>query len=347
MNNNKYPLWEKRFELPRLNPILALIFILAITGLCALTALGLGGLPSTGVAGAAFAFLLLTVRNPLPALALPLSFLAAYLISGDLLSSLSSLLFVPAGVLLAYTVFTNRSLSASVVALTAIIIVSMAAYLTLAVTQIYGESIKESYLALGADIKEQIFEIFRLFSYEDPQGKEVFALSDEVISNLMETSVMLLPSCIVMVCQLIAYGSAKLVKLFSHIFGFDHLFCDNPYHVTLSAPAGAIFIISYAISFLSIEASVVAYSALNLTYIIMPLAAIAGFHYIFGKDGFFRSVASKKTRIIFIVTCAVCIFMSPFSVVPLLAMFGSFGSVGKAVGTYIKNKKSKTDNNND
>lgn len=341
MNKLKLGLSSQNKSLPLLPAVLATLLII---GLSCLTALGLGGIICICISGAVFAFLTVTEKNIIPWLSIPLSFGAALLISRDLLTAAAVLLYVPAGLILAYCVLTKKSLSVTVAALTAGVAVSMFIYLTAAVVHLYGGSIKESYISFRDQLTELLREVMGLLRYMGEDG-QFYAYSDDIIEQLIHTFYMLLPGICAIACQGCAYGMAKLFRLFSKLFGFMFLYNNKPYKVTLSAGAAAIFLIAYTVSIFSYEESVIAYSSINLSYILMPASAIAGFHSIFSKDGFFRRKGPRTSKIILIVACGAVIFMSPLSVIPLLAMFGSGDAVGVAVSALLRARRNRNDDN--
>lgn len=337
MINSKYILWERRRGMPQPGIAVQVLMSLAIIAFSALTALapGLIGVFFTGLSGAFFAFLLCTAKKPFYWLTAPLSYAAAFAIMGDPLTALSVLLYLLFGVILAYAVFTNRSLSVTSVALTVAAAVSTAVFLTIAVTNMYGEGIKESYIALYNEFSTLFKEVFSLIKYPSSDG-EMYTIPEETVTALLDQTIMLIPCVCVINCELIGYGCAKLFRLFTVMFGFNVFFSNRRWAVTLSAPAGSILIVSLIISMFSREASVIAYTAINLAYILIPPAAIAGFHSIFGKGGLFFRQTQLSGRVMMIVACAFMGMISPFYFAQMLALIGSFSAVGKAIAAAVK-----------
>lgn len=338
MNNSKYVLWNRRRDFPSMSVATAIVLIIFTVGLSSLTPLGYGGMIFTSFAGIAFGALLCGTKTPLPWIAIPMTAIIAYLVAGNVISSATSLLFVPIGVTLAYAAFTERSLSVTCVLLTVTFVLTTALSLCHSVTETYGLSLAESSRAFAADMKAMISEAFSLISYPVSEN-EMFALSSEDISALTEQTIMLLPSVTVITCEAIAYGSAKLFRVCSKPLGYDFLFKDREWKISLSTPAGIILIVSLIISLFSSEAGVIAYAAINLSNIIMPMAAVAGFHELFGKGGMLRRPMSSPSRIIMIVSIAVIAMMSPFATVEMLSIFGACSAMGRSLTAYIKSKK--------
>lgn len=338
MNNSKYILWSRRRDFPSMSVAAAIVLIILTVGLSSLTPLGYGGMIFTSFAGISFGALLCGTKNPLPWISLPITAVIAYLVTGNVIASATSLLFVPIGIALAYAAFTERNLSVTCVFLTVTFVLTTALSLCHSVTETYGLSLIESSRAFAADMKTMINEAFSLISYPVSET-ETFALSAEDISALTEQTVMLLPAVAVLTCEAVAYGSAKLFRVCSKPLGYDFLFKGREWKISLSAPAGMILIVSLIISLFSSEAGVIAYAAVNLSYIIMPLAAVAGFHELFRKGGMLRRPMSRPSRIIMIISMAVIAMMSPFAAVEMLSIFGACAAMGRSLTAYIKSKK--------
>lgn len=343
MNNSKYILWSRRRDFPSMNAITAIVLLIFTVGLSSLTSLGYGGLVFTSLSGISFGALLCGMRNPLPWISVPLTAIIAYVLSGDVISAATALLFVPIGVVIAYASFTERNLSVTCVILTVTFLLTTALSLCHSVVETYGLSLTESFRAFASDMKAMINEAFSLISFPMADN-EMFTLSKEDISALTEQTVMLLPAVIILSCEAIAYGSAKLFRVCSKPFGYAYLFKGREWRVSLSAPAGIILIISLIISLFSSEAGVIAYAAINLCYIIMPMAAIAGFHELFRKGGMLRRPMSPTSRIILIVSIAAISMMSPFAAVEMLSIFGACAAIGRSLTAYLKSKREEDDN---
>ncbi|MBE6587904.1 MAG: hypothetical protein E7647_05765 [Ruminococcaceae bacterium] len=338
MENVKYPLWEGRQSLHRPGVPMIIAVLLVTVVLSAITAVGFGGILCTGLAGCTFALLLSSVRGFIPWLCLPLSFGAALLMSGDVMLSLCSLFFVPLGVILAYCAFTERGLSVTVAALTVGVLLAMGALLTVSVAELYEGSLKECYSAFGADVKQSLEEIFSAMKLPSADG-EIYSLPGEAVTALMETAVMILPAVIVVTCEAIAYVIARAFKLLAGLFGIGALFAKKSYSITVSVPASIIYILSLAVSYFVTEASVIAYSAVNLAYILMPACAVAGFNYILGREGILRKGLAGGGRVMIIIAVVFMIFMSPVSFIGIMAMFGCIYTIYRAIASRKKETK--------
>ncbi len=342
MNNTKYILWSRRRDFPTMNIISFVVLMILTVGLSSLTPLGYGGMVFTSFAGIAFGILLCGARNPFVWASIPLTYLISYILTEDLLASAVSLLYVPAGIVLAYAAFTKRNLSVTTVLMTVTFLITMAISLCHSVTQTYGLSLYESARAFGSDIKSMIYDAFSLITYPVSEN-EMFSLSSDDINALTEQTVMLLPSVIVLTCEAIAYGSAKLFCVCSKPLGYGFLFKNREWKLTLSTPAGVILIASLVISLFSSEAGVITYAAINMSYIIMPIAAVAGFHELFRKGGLLRRPISRPSRIFMIVSMVVIAMMSPLAAVEMLSVFGCTAAIARSLTEILKKKRDKDD----
>ncbi|MBQ4066119.1 MAG: hypothetical protein IJD22_00615 [Clostridia bacterium] len=304
--------------------------LLATVVLSALTAKGLGGLFCIGIAGAFFGALLTTVRRPVIWLAVPVSFGGAYLLSGDLLLSLSVLLFVPVGFILAYALFFEKSFSVSVVCLTVVLLASMGLMVLVSVTEAYEGTVRQAAGAFLGDIESYFREAFASVSYPMADG-QTYSLPAETVDRLIETAVMILPAVAVVTCELLAYVIAKLFRAIVIRSGFRFMLGDRSGEVTVSVGASVVYLISAAVSFFVTKASVIAYSAVNITYIFLPAMAIVGFKMLFGRRGFFRSRRQGPGRIMMIVAVAFLIFMSPIGFLQMLAVLAAVYTVGRTL----------------
>ncbi len=308
-------------------------------GLCVLCALGFGGVSGLSLAAVCLAFLFLSDKRWACYAAVPVSVLLSFIASGSIEEALFILLCAPLALCLVYCIASKKSLSVSLVIMTVAVIISMALLMAYSVTELYGKGIAESFLSFGREFKAMIVESFRSISYIG-KDKELFALSDDVVESMTEAIIMIMPAVVVVVCEALAFGALWLCRLLCRIFGFGVYFKGREWRVELSLPMAALFLLSYMVAAFAPSGTVPSYAALNLAYIIMPAAVIAGAGTLFGRLGFFKKgIIPKSTKIIFIVACALTLFMSPFSVFPLLAVIGCGAVIWRAVFEYLKKRR--------
>jgi len=213
------------------------------------------------------------------------------------------------------------------------------ANLTVSVTELYEGSLLQCYRAFGSDIKALFRESLSSVSYPGPDG-EVYSVPEELLNILIENAVMISPAAAVVTCELLAYISVRVLRFAARLTGRDRLLFPAVYELTISVPTAALYLIALAVSFFSESASVVAYSAINITYIMMPVACGAGFNMLLGKRGIMRGRLSKGSRTVVTVMCVILAVTSPLSFFQMLAMFASIYTV---VRTVMEAVKSRTD----
>lgn len=339
-------LWKRRRELPSANVPLSIVFIMITAALSAVTSMGFGGMFCIGVAGASFGFLL-SVRRDLLVWITPLvSFGCAFAVSGSLYSALATLFYIPVGIVLAMALFTRRKLSFTVAVITVLLFIAMGVLFVIALASAYEGGIKECFNAFMDDTRASLNEAFSLISYKGQDG-EVYHLSGKDVELLIESAVMIMPSVVVLTCQLLAYICTRIYRGLFRRLGFEALFFGHRFELTLSLPAAIVYFVSYALSSFAGSSSVLFYSAVNITYILMPAAAIAGFKSVFAKDGLFRVRVRPSSRIFFIVMCAVALFLSPLALIQFFAMFGSGLIMWRAFFSAMIEKKRKNGEDRD
>ena len=339
MEQTKYPLWENRKSIGK-PPVSFTVALVALTIiLSSVTAGGFGGMFCTGLAGCAFAFLLVLRNSIIPWITLPLSFGVAFILSGDILLSLCILLYVPIGIVLAYCLFTERNLSVTVAALTVVTLVAMAAIFTVSLVQLYSAGIQESYKTFAKEAKESLFEMFSMMKVPTADG-ESYILPEETVAGLIEAAIMVMPAVIVVTCELLAYVTAKIFRAISKRL-IPVFVLEKENGITVSVPCAFIYLISVGVSFFATEASVVAYSALNLAFILMPFCAVFGFVRLLGKGGIMRNKLSGKKRGILIAVMAFLIILSPISFIQMLSTYACIFVIFKAY--FERKKKSEQD----
>ena len=139
-------------DLPRIKPIASAVLAAAAALLSATAAAVLGSGLLLCVAGAAMAYLFAAGRGFISVLALPMSYLFAYLFTGDAIRSLTALLSVPIGLVLALCIFRKAPLSITVASLTPVIAVCAGALMCYWLSHIYGTTVLESFKLYKADI---------------------------------------------------------------------------------------------------------------------------------------------------------------------------------------------------
>ena len=139
-------------DLPRIKPIASAVLAAAAALLSATAAAVLGSWLLLCLAGAAMAYLFAANRSFAAFLSLPASYLFAYLFTGDAIRSLTALLSVPIGLVLALCIFRKAPLSITVASLTPVIAVCAGALMCYWLSHIYDAAVLESFKLYKADI---------------------------------------------------------------------------------------------------------------------------------------------------------------------------------------------------
>ena len=321
-------------DLPRIKPIASAVLAAAAALLSATAAAVLGSGLLLCLAGAAMAYLFAAGRGFIPVLALPMSYLFAYLFTGDAIRSLTALLSVPIGLVLALCIFRKAPLSITVASLTPVIAVCAGALMCYWLSHIYGTTVLESFKLYKADIASYYDRAAGyITSVTGDDGTSL--VSRDTLDAVVSSMKLIIPALCAVLCELLAYGSAKLFRLLSLIFKTDGFF-NGPWRVRVALPTSVIFTVCYFVCLIATGNSksdvlnIIAYSAENLMLILMPLSAITGFHAMFGEGGSFRSARSTGTRVFMIVMCAVFFFMSPLMLFAMLGIWGAFDGMRRA-----------------
>jgi len=342
MEKSKYILWNNRKSLQIKGILPSIVMLLILAVLSALSAKGFGGMLLMGVSGALFGYFLVIRRDLIPWLSVAFSFGIATALTGSILYGAASLLYVPMGIILAYAFFTERSLNVTVAALAAVLCASMAIYLCMAATELYNAPLRQSLGYFAGEIEVAFREAFSLFSYKGADG-EIYHLSDEDISVLIEAAVMILPAFLVLTGELFAYVTAKVFHRAAKRLSAAVLLEERKWEVTLSLPMAIVFILAFGVSTFFAFSSVVYYSAMNISYILMPAAAIVGFKKIFMKGGLIRSRISPSSRTFLIILSAVSAFLAPLTFAQFLSVYAAVMTIAAVIFTRSAKKSAGED----
>lgn len=299
---------------------------------------GAFGIFYTVVAGALLALLLTADRSLLWLLSIPGVGLIAYL-SFVLLASedtgvlwiLSAFLYIPVGIALAACIFDRRNLTVTVTAVAVVFGVLLLSSAAIQLQLAYG-NIREGLAALRNQFESGLTDI--LSSVKLPGEDDIlYVFTEKEIQGMIQSAIMLLPAMGILICQLLAYLTAKIYRLLTLALGADFLFEKAKWPLTASIPAYIVFTVSYFISLYTDEASVISYAAYNLLYIFLPVTAAAGFHTIFDM----QTLGKSRKRIpLIIVLCAVGLIISPTALLILLSFLGAIRTFYAAIIKWMK-----------
>lgn len=335
-------LWGQRASLERITPLAAIVLSAASALLAATGASVLGSGTLICASGALLAFLLAADRSIISLAAVPAAYLFSLLFSGNFKISLASLLFLPIGLALAVCVMREVSLSRTVAVMTVIIAVCIGTLFVAWTVKLYGAPIAESLKMYADDLRTNYNQAAdTLVSVTDEAGISI--VSRDALDSLAASVKLILPGILVVLCQLLAYCSAKLFRLFSIIFKCGGFF-RRPWRVSVALPTSILFCICYFICLFSSGNSdsdiinIILYSAANLMYILLPMSAISGFHSMFGAGGTFRRTRSIGVRVMLIASCAVFVLINPLMLCALLAIWGAMEGIRRVGAERRKNR---------
>lgn len=334
-------------------PTPACVILAALTTLsAALIPTSYGGLLTLILAAALEALLLIAEPSFAAYLPIPLSYaLSAALITyqgqytADApLIALTCLVFVPCAFGLRICYAKKCSLSVTLIVLTVLFALCFGFLYSSEIKLSYGSvtgGIQQIRAQVGAGISE-MFEKMNTMLKEQNIEDEMFSFTEETIRLLKKELLMILPAMYIVLCEIAAYISEKLMRLSSHIFRCSYV-ATRWERVTLSAGMAVIFLISYAVSSIIVSESVIYYSAENIMLIILPFAAVCGLHSMFGSNGFFRKSGKGFLKVMTVLVCIMALMISPLMLFILFALWGAFSALSRAIVRRALEKNGKND----
>ena len=337
-NESLFPLWRERGALPRIPRAISVILLVLCAAAPLLLPYSAAGGPSMVLGGAILALLLTADRTPLWLLSLPAAAVVSLLLrqatapeQSMWLWLFSGLSFVPVGMVLAACIYGKRSLASTAAALTLTFVLLIGLHFALEFHISYGNALL-GLRTVGAQVKGQLTAALSALVFPGEEGLRYLNVSE--IALLLETTVMLTPAMAILLCELLAYGTAKLFRLLTLKLYAGALFREPRWAIAASLPANLLMTVSFLLLLVLPESSVAGYAAMNLFCIFLPVTAIGGFHATFGKEA--RAQRSPGANTILIVLCAVsaCLYL-PAALV-LLALWGAVRSFTSGMRSLTK-----------
>ena len=341
-NERLFSLWRERNSLPRISRASAALLLILAVGAALLSAAVMAWIPLI-LGGAALALLLTVDRSPLwliaafcaPALAL----LLRQAIAPEeslwfwLLSALS---FVPVGMVLAACIFGRKSLTSTAASLTVVFVLLVGAGIAIQLHAAYG-SVAGGLRSLIEEVREQLHAALAMVQVPSEDGVRSLTASEIAdFMEVMETAIMLTPAMGILLCELLAYCTAKLFRFGSIQFSAGFLFRGSSWPITASLPANLMILVTFLLMMLLPESSIAGYAVMNLFFIFLPVTAIGGFHTIFGKEA--RARRSPGSHTALIVCCIVSAFLSPPMPVLLFSLWGATHSIFSAIRGFLQKR---------
>lgn len=325
-------------RMPRASLVIAGVFAALFS---ALPATPYGGLLCFVIATALLGLLLIAEPSFLAFIPIPLSYIAAVLMTRDPVTSLLAFLTVPGAFALRVCYAKKRSLSVTLVALSVCMGVSFGIMLYFSLTSAYGGSIKEALISVRDYVYsavDSLFETVKQYAQTVGGDMPLAEFSEDSVFLIKRMLIMIIPGMYAVLIELSAYCAEKLMRLFSRLFRCPWVSAVKN-RVTLSLGAAVIYVVSYGISSLFPGDSVIYYSAENLMLIVLPLAAVAGIHSMFGKDSLFRRKGTAFIKVITILLCVMAFYVSPIMLFILFALWGSASAISRALFLHAINKR--------
>lgn len=269
-------------------------------------------------------------------LPIPAAYAAAVAMTGDPLLSLGALLMVPGAFCLRICFAKKCSLSVTLCSLTVCFALSYAAFVALNLKIGFG-TVVDGYNEIKSQMSlyiTKMFEMMEKMAAEQFPDSDAFVFTDDMIYLVKKQMLMLFPALFIASCEVVAWIAEKLMRLFSR--GFRCAFvAERKERVTLSVGFAVIFLISYISSTLIVGDHVFYYCAESLMLIVLPYAAIAGIHDMFGENGFFRKNARAGFKVFTVIVCVMALLSSPVMLFALFALWGSVYAIGRAISRKI------------
>ncbi len=282
------------------------------------------------ISSAALALLLIAEHSFLAFLPIPAGYVIAVVLTGDPLYSIAAFAAVPAAFAIRVCFAKKTSLSVTVIAASVFTGLSFALIICNYLKYNAG-SVTEGFRQIKSAAGSAINDLFAEYNkYNAETGAAFPEFTDEMVSLLKKTIIMTAPGMYAILVEAAAYATEKLMRLLALITRCTPV-TGRRQRITLGLGAAIIFLVSYAVSSFIPSDSVVFYTAENLMLIVLPLAAVAGIHNMFGTDSIFRRRGRVGLKILTVGLCVMALYVSPVMLFILFALWGSAGAVGRAI----------------
>lgn len=335
MNENKF--CENTEASPKIPVGAAIALGITAALFCSLAGTPLGGILSLTVSAALLGLLLTAEQSFYAFLPIPFSYVLAVVFTGDPLLSLLCFLSVPGAFALRICYSKKFCLSVTVIITAVCMGVSYALILLADLYVAYG-SLSDAYAAIKGTVGAAVDETFALLNEIFAGEQNLLVITDETVYLFKKMLLMSAPGIFVILAQVAAYCAEKLMRAFSRLYRCSFV-AQRPERVTLSLGAAIIFLVCYGMTSLFSGDTVIYYSAENLMMVTLPLASVAGMHSMFGKESLFRQRGRTFIKISTILLCIMAFYASPLMLFILFALWGSAGTVARAVLLHAMSKK--------
>ncbi|MBQ8474438.1 MAG: hypothetical protein IJ499_02100 [Clostridia bacterium] len=241
----------------------------------------------------------------------------AMLIGVNFPIALAALAFVPASVVLSNCVRKRKFLTPTVAAET-VALISFAAIFALFLYILMGEEFTSTVSGVFTEYKAYAEATLNKANSMYPIEK---AIPIDDLNEMVTIMMMLLPSIAILLCMLVCYCAAKVLRLAASLCSNDSLFRGGIWPLSVSVHSSIAFFLTFIVSIFSGGRGVVFYSALTFAVILLPVQAIVGFKLLFGKRGFMRNGSFTFGKVFLLVAFVYFLITNPIMTVILAAMF--------------------------
>ena len=327
-----FSLWKKRHTLPAIRKRTSVVLLFIIIAAAFLLPGGAFGTFYLTVAGALLALLLTADRSLLWLLSIPgvggMAYLTYALFAVDGTSIfwvLAAFLYIPIGFALAVCIYSGKNLTVTVTILSVTFSIVLLSIAAVQVWIQYGD-LREGFSALWEQFQNGLTDMLSSIGLPGENGV-IYVYTEREVQSIVQSTTMLLPAMGVLTCQLFAYITAKIYRLLALALSANYLFPKGKWPITASVPAYIVFVVCYFFTLFSSETSIASYAAINLLYIFLPVASVAGFHAMFvSASGRFSGRGRRGSRIVLIVLCVIIFNLSPVALFILMAFFGAIAA---------------------
>ena len=248
---------------------------------------------------------------------------------------LVALSYIPISFAISVSLKRRAGLSATVAASTAVTVGIIAIILGLCFLTV-RESLTE---ALNA-IWQQYEAMMRQSAQQMNSTAAGTVITENTLTALMNTTIMILPSMIVLICMALNYVSAKILRLAALVTDSNEMFFGGAWPITASLAGSVVFIACYLVSMFAYNWEIIYFSAVNIMYIVLPAQAIVGFRLMFSKNSPVK-FRSSFWRVLITFGCFYLLFTNPVMLFMVAATFTSFFNIRI---WWLKRKKDKENN---
>ncbi|MBR6676820.1 MAG: DUF2232 domain-containing protein, partial [Clostridia bacterium] len=292
------------------------------------------------LAGATFGLLLCTAGSLLPFATVPVAAALAYILSASPLLTACALLYVPIGIAVAFCIFTEKRLSSALAVVTVVTCIATGAVFAVSVLRMYPGDYLERFKTFGSDFSDLLNSVFSSVQLPSVNGEAGY-LSEEDIQLLISGVVMVIPAVSVITCQVLAYITIRCVKLGAKYIRMENILFGPGYKITIKLPTAILYLAASVLAFLSTKASVLAYSAINISYIMMPVCCAAGYNMLLGKYGLVRRLFPTLSKGTLTIIVVILLLLSPLVFAEVLSLYSAVGVLVAAIKRKLSENRNK------